>query len=224
MRCAARCIGHQNCKLLQAPSTTPFPYATPQLLQIFDLRPLVRIIGAHPYSDDAARSRKQAASSSGLQPSGFLQSQPLVAATTTVPCDGLALPDPSVKAACAGAAACNPELQDGVTSPFRLLGLKGARRPARAPENAEKEGRRAADEEESVEEAGVWGRKDRRQKRPPVKSQDMSEGEDVCGTLQQPPQEIHQHHHLLATGGGLPPSVHSSRAHDRPRSSLQALG
>ncbi|KAJ1110886.1 hypothetical protein NDU88_008232 [Pleurodeles waltl] len=62
-------------------------------------------------------------------------------------------------------------------------GLKGARLPARASENAEKEGRRAVDEEESVEEAGVWGRELGRQKRPPVKSQDTSEGEDVSGTL-----------------------------------------
>ncbi|KAJ1149642.1 hypothetical protein NDU88_002448 [Pleurodeles waltl] len=75
-----------------------------------------------------------------------------------------------MKAACAGAAACNPEQEDGVTSPTGLLGLKGARRPAHVPKNAEKEGRRAADEEESVEEAAVWGREEGRQKRPPVKS------------------------------------------------------
>ncbi|KAJ1080709.1 hypothetical protein NDU88_000903 [Pleurodeles waltl] len=64
-----------------------------------------------------------------------------------------------------------------------LLGLKGARRPAHTLENVEKEAGRAADEEASVEEAGVWGREDRRQQRPPVKSQDTSEGEDVSRTL-----------------------------------------
>ncbi|KAJ1201063.1 hypothetical protein NDU88_004879 [Pleurodeles waltl] len=115
------------------------------------------------------------------------------------PCDGPALPDPSVKTACAGAAARNLELEDGVTSPFRFPGLKLARRRARAPENAEKEGRRAGDEEESVEKAGVWGREDGWQKRPPVKSQDTSEGEDVSGTLTAE-QEAHREDSSHASG------------------------
>ncbi|KAJ1166454.1 hypothetical protein NDU88_006857 [Pleurodeles waltl] len=50
-------------------------------------------------------------------------------------------------------------------------------------ENADKEGRRIADEEENVEDAGVWERDDRRQKRPPVQSQEAREGEDVSRAL-----------------------------------------
>ncbi|KAJ1196392.1 hypothetical protein NDU88_000263 [Pleurodeles waltl] len=43
-----------------------------------------------------------------------------------------------MKAACADAATGDLELEDGVASHLGFLRLKGARRPTRAPENAEK--------------------------------------------------------------------------------------
>ncbi|KAJ1088745.1 hypothetical protein NDU88_001900 [Pleurodeles waltl] len=111
-----------------------------------------------------------------------------------------------MKAACAVSAACNQELEDGVTSPLGLPGLKGVRRPARAPENAEKERRWAAGEEKRAEEAGVWRKEDGPQKQPPVKSQDTSEGEDrmesaldVSGTLTVA-QEVHREDSSHASG------------------------
>ncbi|KAJ1187088.1 hypothetical protein NDU88_003867 [Pleurodeles waltl] len=105
-------------------------------------------------------------------------------------CDGPALPDPSVKAACAAAATGNLELKGGIASHLGVPKLKGARQLACGPENAKQEERRAADEEEnaeqekrrtadeeeSPEDVGLWEGEDGWKRGPPVKSQDNTEG------------------------------------------------
>ncbi|KAJ1156632.1 hypothetical protein NDU88_009350 [Pleurodeles waltl] len=86
-------------------------------------------------------------------------------------CDGPALPDTSVnEAACADAATGNPELEDGGACHLGFPRLKGTRQPTRVLENAEKEGRWAAEGKKSVEETGVWRTENGRPKRSPVKS------------------------------------------------------
>ncbi|KAJ1130422.1 hypothetical protein NDU88_008775 [Pleurodeles waltl] len=79
-------------------------------------------------------------------------------------------------------AAGNPEHKDGIASPRGLPGQKGVRQPDRAPENADKE----EDERQQGEKAQKkpeFGREEERQKRPPGRRQDTSEGEDMAGTL-----------------------------------------
>ncbi|KAJ1216272.1 hypothetical protein NDU88_003876 [Pleurodeles waltl] len=114
-------------------------------------------------------------------------------------CDGPALPVPSVEAACADDAVCDPELKDGVTSPFWFPGLKEVRRRARVVENADEEGRWTADEEENEEDARVWERDDGRQKRPLVQSQETRGGKDASGALTAA-QEAHREDSSHASG------------------------
>ncbi|KAJ1118724.1 hypothetical protein NDU88_006911 [Pleurodeles waltl] len=68
-----------------------------------------------------------------------------------------------MKAACAVAFACNPELEDGTSSPLGLPGLKGQWRPVCAPKSKEKERRRMAEGEERAEEAEVTREENGRQ-------------------------------------------------------------
>ncbi|KAJ1165512.1 hypothetical protein NDU88_005939 [Pleurodeles waltl] len=89
------------------------------------------------------------------------------------PCDGPVLPGPSVKAACADAAASIPEPEDGTTSPLGLPGLKGQRRTVRAPESEEKEKTPA---DKGAEEAGETRKEDGRRSQQPVNSQNAKGG------------------------------------------------
>ncbi|KAJ1114970.1 hypothetical protein NDU88_003199 [Pleurodeles waltl] len=88
------------------------------------------------------------------------------------------MPDPSVKAACVDVATGNPELEDGVACHLGFPRVKGAGQPTRVPENAVKEGRRAAEGKKSVEEAGVWRAVNGWPKWAPVRSIGTGKGED----------------------------------------------
>ncbi|KAJ1182421.1 hypothetical protein NDU88_007611, partial [Pleurodeles waltl] len=90
-------------------------------------------------------------------------------------------PTPSVKAACADAAVCDPEWKEEETRPLWVPGLKGVWRATRVPENAVQEEQRTADE--SAEDARVWECNDGQQKRPPVQNPEAKEGEDVSRVL-----------------------------------------
>ncbi|KAJ1165513.1 hypothetical protein NDU88_005940 [Pleurodeles waltl] len=81
----------------------------------------------------------------------------------------------TAEAACADAAASNPELEDGTTSPLGFPGLKGQRRTVRTPESEEKE-KTPAGKGEIVEEAGEARKEDRRRSQQPVKSQNANGG------------------------------------------------
>ncbi|KAJ1080707.1 hypothetical protein NDU88_000901 [Pleurodeles waltl] len=112
-------------------------------------------------------------------------------------CDGLGSAGSSVEAVCA--AACDPELKDGGSSPFWFPGLKEARRGVQRLENADVEGGWTADEEEDVEDAGIAERDDERRKRHPVQHQETREGEDASGALTAA-QEAHSEHSSHASG------------------------